>query len=115
MNRTDGTRAVEVKTPKKEGQLFALSVCRNGFQTTTIDIDETMLVWLRDCIDGALVPQLQEDEERKLFEAWVSAPPFEKGVTQWPNNAYWSACPRTYLDIAVELAWRAWKEAKGIE
>jgi hypothetical protein len=70
----------------------------------------------RDRLSGSgSLDDLSEAEERKRFEAWISSAPFEKGITQQPNDAYWYAFPSTYLALAVDVAWQAWKEAKGIE
>ena len=44
---------------------------------------------------------------RQQFEAWASAPPFERSIEQMSEL---SARPGSYRDPAVELAWWAWKE-----
>ena len=43
------------------------------------------------------------DEERKRFEAWISAPPYEKSIVTCRSN--W---PGQYKDYRVQLAWEAW-------
>ena len=52
--------------------------------------------------------------ERQRFESWISAPPFERPVSRWPDDPSKYAWPGAYVDIDVELAWEAWKEAVGI-
>lgn len=47
---------------------------------------------------------MNEDENRRAFEAWVKAPPYERNVARS------SARPGNYHDIAVQLAWEAWCE-----
>jgi len=47
---------------------------------------------------------------RKLFETWISSPPYERDVARWPKNHH-HAWPGQYKDLAVELAWEAWQEA----
>lgn len=49
------------------------------------------------------------DTERTDFEAWISAPPFERRVMRFPESA--CAWPGTYRDIEVDLAWQAWQAA----
>lgn len=51
---TDGTRSVSVQGDKySEGQP-TISVCQNGYQTTTVGLSQQMLVWLADAIDEYL-------------------------------------------------------------
>ena len=47
--------------------------------------------------------------ERALFEAFITAPPFEREVGRWEesDNVAW---PGQYLEYEVELAWCAWQE-----
>lgn len=47
---------------------------------------------------------------RDQFEAWISAPPFERSIARYPENFEY-AWPGCYRDIDVELAWEAWREA----
>jgi len=52
--------------------------------------------------------------EREKFEAWISAPPFEKSVARHPesNRVCW---PGQYHSLDVELAWESWQEARKQE
>jgi hypothetical protein len=54
-----------------------------------------------------------EAEERKRFEAWVSSPPFELSTARYPIDS--DTWPGMYRHVDTEMAWSAWKEAKGIE
>lgn len=54
---------------------------------------------------------MSKESQRKAFENWISAPPYEKDVTRFPRNERVSAWPGQYRDIAVELAWDAWEES----
>jgi hypothetical protein len=53
-----------------------------------------------------------ENLERARFEAWISAPPYERTIYRWPDYSAGHAWPGNYEDIAVQLAWEAWQEAK---
>lgn len=48
---------------------------------------------------------------RKAFEAWISAPPFERDITRNPDDATKHAWPGHYRDYEVQLAWDAWDAA----
>jgi hypothetical protein len=48
---------------------------------------------------------------REAFEAAISASPYERSVSRYPDDATRSAWPGNYRDIAVDLAWRMWQEA----
>lgn len=56
---------------------------------------------------AVLAPPTDENAERARFEAWVSAPPFEKRTDRHGPDEAWPGC---YADIAVHLAWDAWQE-----
>jgi hypothetical protein len=45
---------------------------------------------------------------RAAFEAWISAPPFERGVERFGENSAW---PGNYRELDVDLAWQAWSDA----
>ena len=47
--------------------------------------------------------------EREQFEAWISAPPYEREVGRWEESAAVS-WPGGYREYEVELAWCAWQE-----
>ena len=48
LTATDGKRSVTF-SPSTWGDTYVeLSICRNGWQTTTVEIDRDMVVWLRD-------------------------------------------------------------------
>ena len=44
--------------------------------------------------------------EREAFEAWITAPPFEKDIHRGDENSDW---PGAYTDYRVHLAWDAWQ------
>lgn len=48
---------------------------------------------------------------RKAFEAWISAPPFERDTTRNPLNGEEYAWPGHYREYEVQLAWDAWDAA----
>ena len=50
---------------------------------------------------------------REQFEQWIAAPPYERDLARWPPNDPDHAWPGQYRDIAVELAWHAFREAAG--
>lgn len=54
------------------------------------------------------------DLHRAEFEAWISAPPFEKSVERY-GFGYSEAWPGQYVDSSVELAWEAWQAARGLD
>lgn len=45
---------------------------------------------------------------RAAFEAWISAPPYEREVERFGENSAW---PGNYREIDVDLAWCAWSAA----
>lgn len=51
------------------------------------------------------------DEQRKAFEAWISAPPLEKDVRRYPQEPERFAWPGVYRVYEVQVAWEAWQEA----
>ena len=51
---------------------------------------------------------LTETELRADFEAWITAPPFERFVARFNDNAAW---PDDYRDYYVCLSWCAWQAA----
>jgi hypothetical protein len=104
--------------------------CRRGFNATD---DDAMLAALkrryaiegfdighgatvRDCIafragvDYARhpSPDIRDAERlRDRFEAWISAPPFERDVERWHRpDSQW---PGQYRDYPVQVAWEAWQ------
>ena len=56
---------------------------------------------------------LAEGSMRADFEAWVSAPPFEKDTRRFPNQSDRFAWPDQYRSYEVELAWEAWQAASN--
>ena len=44
-------------------------------------------------------------DSRKAFEAWITAPPYEKSLATIAASGGW---PGQYVDYAVQLAWEAW-------
>ncbi len=51
-------------------------------------------------------------DERAKFEAWVTAPPRERNIHRYADSSIW---PGQYRPGEVQIAWEAWKEAKGIK
>jgi hypothetical protein len=51
---------------------------------------------------------MTEDESRKQFEAWISAPPFEYDVERYTEHSAW---PGSYMNLGTDLAWQAWQAA----
>jgi len=47
---------------------------------------------------------------RKAFEAWISAPPYEREVGRFIEYDDTNAWPGQYMVNEVELAWEAWQE-----
>ncbi len=56
--------------------------------------------------------QADAADERAKFEAWVTAPPYEYSADRFDKRGAWRG---QYRDMRVQLAWEAWKEAKGIK
>jgi hypothetical protein len=48
---------------------------------------------------------------RAAFEAWISAPPFEREVERFGENSAW---PGNYRELDVDLAWQAWSAAMAL-
>ena len=55
----------------------------------------------------------ETEAERVKFEKWIASPPFERDITRWPMDESKHSWPGQYVDIMVQLAWDAWREAKG--
>lgn len=49
---------------------------------------------------------------REEFEAWISAPPFEKSIERQGEHGSW---PGNYRDYSVQLAWCAWEDSAKAE
>lgn len=49
---------------------------------------------------------------RERFEAWISAPPFERSVERQGTNGAW---PGQYRSYETQAAWEAWQESAKIE
>lgn len=45
---------------------------------------------------------------RAAFEAWISAPPYEREVERFGDTSAW---PGNYRELDVDLAWCAWSAA----
>jgi len=52
--------------------------------------------------------------ERERFEAWMTAPPYEKRIDRFAESFDFAAWPGQYRDYEVQLAWEAWEEALGL-
>lgn len=48
--KTDGKRRISIAAASMPQEGFNVSVCRNGWQTTVVTLDQEMLMWLRDAI-----------------------------------------------------------------
>ena len=44
----NGKRSVSLEPGDRNGTRFNLSVCKNGWQTTVVEIDRDMVYWLGD-------------------------------------------------------------------
>lgn len=51
------------------------------------------------------------DEQRTLFEDWISHTPWKWSIQRWPDDDRTYASPGQYRYFEVELAWEAWQEA----
>lgn len=53
------------------------------------------------------------ESERQRFEAWITAPPYERGegVGRYPDDGETAAWPGHYVDYQTQLAWEAWQQA----
>lgn len=49
--------------------------------------------------------------DREKFEKWISAPPYEKDIKRFPDEATHS-WPGQYREDDVQLAWEAVEEAR---
>ena len=58
---------------------------------------------------------MNEEEERKRFERWISSEPFCHEVERYPDDAEKYAWPGQYKRASVQVAWLAWQEAIGGE
>lgn len=45
---------------------------------------------------------------RAAFEAWISAPPFDRSIERQGENGSW---PGQYRSYETQSAWEAWQEA----
>ena len=53
------------------------------------------------------------DAQRARFEAWITAPPFERYTDRWLSDGD-EPWPGKYCDLRVDLAWEAWCEALAV-
>lgn len=61
--------------------------------------------------DEATPLNITDAVQRKAFESWITAPPYEREVQRYPNDETKYAWPGQYMDNTVQLAWEAWCEA----
>jgi len=61
--------------------------------------------------DGCPRVVLDAVVSRRTFETWIHDPPYEREIDRWPMNEERYAWPGQYKDIAVQLAWDAWRES----
>lgn len=52
--------------------------------------------------------------DRTAFEDWIGGPPYERDLTRYPEDETKFAWPGQYKDIAVQLAWEAWRESQAL-
>lgn len=45
---------------------------------------------------------------RQAFEAFISAPPFEMGISRFDDRGAW---PGNYKSYETDLAWQSWQAA----
>ena len=46
--------------------------------------------------------------DREAFEAFITAPPFERSVSRFDDRGAW---PGGYINYETDLAWKAWQAA----
>lgn len=46
--------------------------------------------------------------DREAFEAFITAPPFERSVSRFDDRGAW---PGSYINYETDLAWKAWQAA----
>ena len=49
--------------------------------------------------------------QRKAFEEWISASPYEREVLRYPQDETKHALPGQYRSSHVQIAWEAWQES----
>ena len=49
--------------------------------------------------------------QRKAFEEWISASPYERDVLRYPQDETKFARPGQYRSSHVQIAWEAWQES----
>jgi len=54
-------------------------------------------------------------DDRKAFEAWISAPPFERSIKRKSFNPSETAWPGHYTNYDVQLAWEAYSAGIAAE
>lgn len=47
-----------------------------------------------------------EERERRVFEAWIVKPPYQKDITRWASDH--AVFPNQYRCYDTQLAWEAW-------
>ena len=55
------------------------------------------------------------EKSRAEFEAWITAPPFERCIDRYPEGPDKYAWPGAYEDLCTDLAWQAWQEARKLK
>lgn len=63
---------------------------------------------VKPAVTGPVEPTVRP---RAAFEAWISAPPFEREVERFGENSAW---PGNYRELDVDLAWQAWSAAMAL-
>ena len=74
--------------------------------------ESNMVFRFQQAMDAREGAAMRDDKElRRAFEAWVSAPPYEREIKRWGDGAMlW---PGKYYDDAVQLAWGAWQHMES--
>lgn len=50
--------------------------------------------------------------DREAFEAFITAPPFERSASRFDDRGAW---PGSYINYETDLAWKAWQAATAHE
>ena len=50
--------------------------------------------------------------DREAFEAFITAPPFERSASRFDDRGAW---PGGYINYETDLAWKAWQSATAHE
>ena len=51
---------------------------------------------------------MTDQEHRRRFESWITAPPYERTKARFPDYIGKTAWPGQYRDNTVQIAWESW-------